>query len=461
MRLPIEISTASTIEWTAQPSGSTQPIVYPSDTASGTVALYGEDSGSPQSDSVTVRSYGPAYSGDTFDELIQAVFSTTHGGETRILGGNGQAATGDLTFISQPAHDVTLTLGPSLLTRVYTFKRGEKSTVTTVADVANSLDGLYFDIYDGANAVRVWINTSGGGASAPATPSGGRLLEVAITTGDSANTVASLIAAAFNADSMFYAEVSTNVVTVWLNALGNVTNIAAGTSTFTVATVTAGTDAANQVLIGKTIYQTARNLANAINDDTGEGSRYGTGTTVHLDLEAGATAGSTTALNGTSDYVVFVRDKYPVLRVFGWECYLSSGSSLTIRPPSGGVDGTVLATIPPGSTQVGEAVSLDNEDLADTNFPATLTPTFDVVRLGGGPARVTVFRHASDANVAFLLKAGISPDLCTTTLETITANGATPVVSALIQGYEYLLISVSSNSNSSPARVAGFVTYQP
>ena len=75
----------------------------------------------------------------------------------------------------------------------------EVNTVTTVADVTNSLDGDYFTIYSATDATRyhVWYNTSGGSATDPA-PAGSTPIEVAITTNDTASTVATQTRSAIN-----------------------------------------------------------------------------------------------------------------------------------------------------------------------------------------------------------------------------------------------------------------------
>lgn len=115
----------------------------------------------------------------------------------------------------------------------------EVSRVITVADVAGSLSGVYFDLYDNVGPVRVWINVSAG-STQPATPSGGRLLAVAITTNDSASTVGTAVSNAIDADSKFAASVVSATVTITDSNTGTRTDIAAGTSTFSVGVATQG-----------------------------------------------------------------------------------------------------------------------------------------------------------------------------------------------------------------------------
>lgn len=95
-----------------------------------------------------------------------------------------------------------------------TWQIEEQWDVTTVADVADSLDGKYFNIKSGSNAkFHVWYNTSGGSAVDPA-PSGSTAIMVAITTGATAAAVASATQAAVDGNANFAASVSGNVVTI-------------------------------------------------------------------------------------------------------------------------------------------------------------------------------------------------------------------------------------------------------
>jgi hypothetical protein len=123
--------------------------------------------------------------------------------------------------------------------------RAEVSTCQCVADVADSLDGTYFDVYDSAGPVRVWYNT-GAGAGAPAVPGGGRLLEVTIATNDSAAVVAAATTAILDAEAEFAAtDDGIDTVTITASVAGTRSNIAAGTSGFTVAVSIQGDNASS------------------------------------------------------------------------------------------------------------------------------------------------------------------------------------------------------------------------
>jgi hypothetical protein len=83
-------------------------------------------------------------------------------------------------------------------------------TVTTIA--SDSLGGTYFLIDSPTTAYYVWFDIADG-SSDPA-PAGRTGIEVDLTEGDSAATVAAALAAALNANANFGAQVSGNVVIV-------------------------------------------------------------------------------------------------------------------------------------------------------------------------------------------------------------------------------------------------------
>lgn len=111
-------------------------------------------------------------------------------------------------------------------------------TAQAIADTAGSLRGTYFDCQDSAGLVRVWF-TVGAIGTAPALATG-RLLVVNVVSGDSANTVASAINTAIDADAEFVSTVSTDTVTVTQISKGERGAPLAGTSGFTVGVGTAG-----------------------------------------------------------------------------------------------------------------------------------------------------------------------------------------------------------------------------
>ena len=120
----------------------------------------------------------------------------------------------------------------------------EVSTVAAVADVAGALDGKYFTLNSTTTSYYVWMNVDAGGND-PAP--GGTGIAVAVTTGDDADTVAAAIQTAVDANGAFGATVTDNVVTITNAVAGAATDITAGDSGFTVATVTEGQGAIGEV----------------------------------------------------------------------------------------------------------------------------------------------------------------------------------------------------------------------
>jgi hypothetical protein len=115
----------------------------------------------------------------------------------------------------------------------------ESTQVTPMADVAGSLNNLYFTLHDGLNALfYVWLNVNGAGVD-PAP--GGTGIAVAVATGASAATIAAAIAAAVLATAGFYAVVNPAGVVQISNTVGGAsTDVAAGTSGFTITKLQKG-----------------------------------------------------------------------------------------------------------------------------------------------------------------------------------------------------------------------------
>lgn len=96
--------------------------------------------------------------------------------------------------------------------------------ITCVEDNADSLDGKYGFFYDkDGNKHYFWFNTSGGAAVDPAI-AGYTAHVVAITTGDSANAVATALAAVLTAVAGFDATASGYVVTLTHTGIGYALN---------------------------------------------------------------------------------------------------------------------------------------------------------------------------------------------------------------------------------------------
>ena len=107
----------------------------------------------------------------------------------------------------------------------------EITTITAEADTAGSLNGDYFDLTDANGTVRVWLDVNSAG-TAPAVPAGGRLLEVDLATGATAEAVAVAIVAALTTDGMFTATNAVEVLTITDKYPGVRANASAGTTTW-------------------------------------------------------------------------------------------------------------------------------------------------------------------------------------------------------------------------------------
>lgn len=130
--------------------------------------------------------------------------------------------------------------------------KSEQTPLTSAANVASSLNGTYLDIYEGVapgTAVRFWFSTLGVG-TAPAIPSGGRLVNVNLSNASltDAQVMTEFFAVvqttlAPSGDYAFFWSGSgpvTNTVTLIAPYPGNMTNADAATSGFTVGSVVPG-----------------------------------------------------------------------------------------------------------------------------------------------------------------------------------------------------------------------------
>lgn len=110
--------------------------------------------------------------------------------------------------------------------------------VTAVADVASSLQNLYFEISDATVDYYVWFNVGGAGVD-PAV-AGKTGIEVTFVADSSAATIVAAIKTAVEL-SEFYGTVSGDSINIFTKVVGAVNAVAAAsTSTFTVATDVTG-----------------------------------------------------------------------------------------------------------------------------------------------------------------------------------------------------------------------------
>lgn len=241
-----------------------------------------------------------------------------------------------------------------------------------------------------------------------------------------------------------------------------VVGLAGNTRTYTFKTaLSAGPSVANEILIGANRFETARNLANAINDDTGEGTRYSTGTTINALLSAYADAAySDTTLDGTAQATIYLRDKIACARLLAWTLtYSGTASNMTLTSPVGGVNGEMVAEIAPGNSGAGEAHTLDNA--TTPNLPAGEEATYDAIQVHGRSAMLWVDMEATGGgvtNVTFTIKGGPSATLLKE-LDTLVSSGTTLVRSDLLEGCEYISVSITDNTNTDMVAVRASLVY--
>lgn len=209
-------------------------------------------------------------------------------------------------------------------------------------------------------------------------------------------------------------------------------------------TLSVGPAVVNEVLRGADKFESARNLANAINDDTGEGTRYATGTTINEYLSAYADAGySDTTLNGTSEATIYIRDKLACNRRLGWSITGTAiGGSITKVDPVGGISGDLIAELAPGQTGAGDTVTLNSTD--ETNVDSGSTPTYDTIQTSGRQSRLYIQNEGPGDLLATIMGGPDVDHLVEQT--TVQADFDTGVVyeSATIGPCEVVRVSFSS-----------------
>lgn len=137
---------------------------------------------------------------------------------------------------------VTLAAGDRILVKNQT-EVAEVTTVTCVADVADSLNGTYFYINSVSTEYYVWIKTSGGASMDPAV-AGKTGVQVSVTTNDTASAVAIAVASALNALGDFSSPMPGGTTATITNAnVGNVVDASDNDTGFTIMTTAQGSSA--------------------------------------------------------------------------------------------------------------------------------------------------------------------------------------------------------------------------
>ena len=117
----------------------------------------------------------------------------------------------------------------------------EVSTITTIADDSDSLDGTYFVLQDEAGSVGFWFDVDNSGTTVPTTGADRDVEVTTVTTDMTAIAVAGVLATAINTDSKFVAPATaTDVVTITSSTFGAKLDPVDGDSGFTFAVTTQG-----------------------------------------------------------------------------------------------------------------------------------------------------------------------------------------------------------------------------
>jgi len=135
----------------------------------------------------------------------------------------------------------------------------------------------------------------------------------------------------------------------------------------------------NEIKIDGTT-NTAKNIASWINDAAGS-----LGTTEGTDYNSSA-ANPYLVASVASDGVVTLTDKLAINRQLDYSITQGTGSTLTIRTPVGGVDGTKLGELSVGNTSISDSDGIDftTADLATETLPNVgLTGNSDSILVGG------------------------------------------------------------------------------
>ena len=143
-------------------------------------------------------------------------------------------------------------------------------------------------------------------------------------------------------------------------------------------TFKASVSGADEIKIDGTT-NTAKNIASWINDAAGS-----LGTSEGTDYNASA-ANPYAVASVETDGVVTLTDNLATNRFLDWSVTQGTGSTLTIRTPVGGVDGTKLGELTVGNTSFTDedGITFDTADLATESLPESLTGNSDSILVGG------------------------------------------------------------------------------
>lgn len=208
--------------------------------------------------------------------------------------------------------------------------------------------------------------------------------------------------------------------------------------TDTITWRTALTLAADEVLIGGSNTAAADNLKRYLNNNGVVGVNYANAP-AHPYVSATVVGNSIT-----------VTDLVPCARQLPW-VISQTGTALSFPSTlSGGLDGTVVATLDIGTTSAFNSFTTSNPGLSGNNFPANFNDWSNWVNINGRP--VTLEMGMTGANLDFLYQTASNQnyprDGLTTGLQVL--NG--PVVSVNLEenAITWLRIKIDNSGNSTP-----------
>jgi hypothetical protein len=149
--------------------------------------------------------------------------------------------------------------------------RRERTKITTVADVTDSLNETYFTIYSAKDATKyyVWFDTGSGVDPAPSDHDSG--IQVSINTDDTAEAVATALQSTLSAEDDFAATKEGADVFVETVAIGDTTNTSdSGSTGFTFEEAVAGVEKFLGATQGGVEVSPTQNRVDVQADQTGE-----------------------------------------------------------------------------------------------------------------------------------------------------------------------------------------------
>jgi hypothetical protein len=380
----------------------------------GTLTAAGIVSGTGASEAFSLLGQREVLGSSLFTKLSSAVLSASQLGTVSLFL-EGTKAEGRIIVSTQPADGDTLQIGLTGFTQLYTYRAKARQTILCLAASGIS-QGDYFDLTYGGTAKRIWFDKDAAGTGAPSTPGGGSLHEVDILSADTAAQVATKLEVVIEAITNLTSSVDTATVTVDLDVLGTLVSTDGAAATgFTFTAVRTGTaDAANQIAIGADAAATATNIKKAINAEGTAGTHYGTGTAINTYFTVSAISGQ----------ILTIQDKIGCVRSLSYVLTQGTGATLSLGLPTGGANGTSVATLQIGDVRAFNAVTLDDEALTLDQLPPLTDWYSDWVLIGG--QRATIYLDCE--NVA----TGIAASYQTTTdsAKTVTRAGAVSISNA-------------------------------